>query len=87
MGKCGLCLRINVVNRNWLNIDTDVGLAVKDFKEATINMFKELKQVVMMISQQMGNFNRETNYKRKANRNSRVEKNKDKSKKFTRLTQ
>lgn len=40
-------------------------------------MFKELKQVVMLISQQMGNFKREKNYKIKPNRNSRVEKNKN----------
>ena len=40
-------------------------------------MFKELKQVAMLISQQMGNFNREKNYKIKPNRNSRVEKNKN----------
>lgn len=40
-------------------------------------MFKELKQVVMLIRQQMGNFNREKNYKIKPNRNSRVEKNKN----------
>lgn len=38
-------------------------------------MFKELKQVVMLISQQMEYFNREENYKRKPNRNPRVEKN------------
>ena len=40
-------------------------------------MFKKLKQVVMQISQQMGNFNRKKNYKRKPNRNSRAVKNKN----------
>ena len=69
------CSRINTTKRSWLNIGTDIGLAVKNYKETIKYMFKELKQVVMLISQQMEYFNREENYKRKPNRNPRVEKN------------
>lgn len=68
-----------------IETDSDVGLVVNDFKEAMINMFKEFRKIVMTISQQLGNFNRETNYKRKPNRNSRIEENKNK--KSTRLIQ
>ena len=70
-------LKNKVTKRSWLNVGTDIGLAVKDFKETIKYMFKKLKQVVMQISQQMGNFNRKKNYKRKPNRNSRAEKNKN----------
>lgn len=60
------CSRINVTKRSWLNVGTNIGLAVKDFKETIKYMFKELKQVVMLISQQMGNFKREKKLQNKA---------------------
>ena len=56
--KLDPCSRISVTKRSWLNVGTDIGLAVKDFKETIKYTFKKLKQVVMQISQQMGNFNR-----------------------------
>lgn len=62
-------------------------LVFKDFKEAISKMFKELKQIVMMASQQIGNFSRETNDKRKPYGNFTVENKKNENKEFTRLTQ
>lgn len=62
-------------------------LVVKDLKEVITNTFKELKQVII-ITPQIGNFNREKKkLLKKPNRNSGVKKHKNKNEKFKRLTQ
>lgn len=40
-----------------------LNLVVKDLKEVIINMIKESKKVIMIISQHIGNFNKEENFK------------------------
>lgn len=64
-----------------------LGLVVKDLKEVITNTFKELKQVIMIITPQIGNFNRGKKLLKKPNRNSGVKKHKNKNEKFRRLTQ
>lgn len=40
-----------------------LNLVVKDLKEVIINMIKESKKVIMIISQNIGNFNKEESFK------------------------
>jgi hypothetical protein len=68
------CTRIHRISRNCPKEAQMLDLLEKAFTSATINMFKELKETVRLLSHQIQNINRNGNYEQEPNRNSEIKK-------------